>query len=191
MKERFFLTVVSGMVLAIILSTVFSCINKNRKETEKVVTEWIGKEIKFPEKLWCNILGKDTVSDLCVDLLRKQYKILLYVDSTGCSNCRLKLLEWKQLIRESDSIFHGQVGFLFFFQPKDKMEAGFISQQADFDYPLFIDVENTVGRLNHFPKQQIYQCFLLDENNKVLIIGNPVLNSELWNLYKSEICKNI
>jgi hypothetical protein len=173
------------------LSTVFSCGNKNRKETEKVVTEWIGKEIKFPENLQCNILGKDTVSYLCVDLLKKQYKILLYVDSTGCSACRLKLFEWKQLIKESDSVFHGQVGFLFFFQPKDKMEAGFIFQQADFDYPLFIDVDNTIDQLNHFPKQQIYQCFLLDENNKVLTIGNPVLNPKIWNMYKSEININI
>jgi hypothetical protein len=180
------------IVFTIILNTVFSCDNKNRKETEKVVIEWIGKEIKFPENFQCNVLGKDTVSDLCVDLFRKQYKVLLYVDSTGCSTCRLKLFEWKQLIIESDSIFlNEQIGFLFFFQPKDKIEIGFISQQADFDYPLLIDVDNTIDQLNHFPKQQIYQCFLLDENNKVLSIGNPVLNPKLWNLYKSKILKSI
>jgi hypothetical protein len=179
------------IVFTIILSTVFSCDNKNRKETEKVVMEWLMKEIKFPENLQYSVLGRDTMSVSCTDLFKKQYKILLYVDSIGCSACRLKLFEWRQLIKECDSIFHGQVGFLFFFQPKDKMEVGFISQYANFDYPLIIDANNTIEQLNHFPKQQIYQCFLLDENNKVLTIGNPVLVPDLWNLYKSKISKNI
>jgi hypothetical protein len=31
-------------VFAIILTMVFSCGNKNRKEAEKVVTEWIGRD---------------------------------------------------------------------------------------------------------------------------------------------------
>jgi len=41
--------------------------------------------------------------------------------------------------------------------------------------------------LNRFPIQTQYQCFLLDKDNKVLMVGNPVLNYEIWKLYKEQI----
>jgi hypothetical protein len=48
-------------------------------------------------------------------------------------------------------------------------------------------MNKTIERLNHFPKQQQYQCFLLDKDNKVLMIGNPVTNPKIWDLYKAQI----
>jgi hypothetical protein len=113
------------------------------------------------------------------------------VDSIGCSSCRLKLIEWKQLIAESDSLFHGRLGFLLFFQPKNRNEMTFLFEQFHFNYPVFIDMNNTINRLNHFPQQQSYQCFLLDSNNKVLMIGNPTLNPKIWELYKKIITGEI
>jgi hypothetical protein len=65
-----------------------------------------------------------------------------------------------------------------------------IFKQADFTYPLFLDMNNNIDKLNHFPQQQSYQCFLLDKNNKVLMIGNPALNPKIWDLYKEHISGN-
>jgi hypothetical protein len=124
---------------------------------------------------------------VCTDLFQKDYKILFYIDSTGCSGCRLKLSEMKQLIMEADSIFHGQLGILIFFQPKSKKEMRILLKEAKFDYPVFIDVNNVINKLNHFPNQEIYQSFLLDNDNKVLKIGNPVLNPGIGRLYAAHI----
>jgi hypothetical protein len=65
-----------------------------------------------------------------------------------------------------------------------------VFKQANFTYPLFLDMNNSINRLNHFPQQQSYQCFLLDKDNKVLMIGNPVLNPKIWDLYKEQISGN-
>jgi hypothetical protein len=35
-----------------------------------------------------------------------------------------------------------------------------VFRQANFTYPLFLDMNNSINRLNHFPQQQSYQCFL-------------------------------
>jgi hypothetical protein len=67
----------------------------------------------------------------------------------------------------------------------------FLFEQFHFNYPVFIDMNNTINRLNHFPQQQSYQCFLLDSNNKVLMIGNPTLNPKIWELYKKIITGEI
>ena len=59
----------------------------------------------FPENVSCYMAGKDTILELCNEWFQKDYKILMYIDSTGCSSCRLKLFEWKQFIEETDSYF--------------------------------------------------------------------------------------
>jgi hypothetical protein len=43
------------------------------------------------------------------------------------------------------------------------------------------------NKLNHFPNNPTFQCFLLDKNNKVLAIGNPANNTKIWELYKKII----
>jgi hypothetical protein len=176
----------------IICSFIFySCKeNKERIAAQRIVTEWKGKAVQFPEYIQCSILGKDTVSNICSDLFQKEYKILFYTDSTGCSSCRLKLFQWKQLIKEADDLSLGKIGFIFFFQPKNKMEMEFIFRIDQFDYPVFIDENNTINRLNHFPDDSAYQCYLLDRDNKIVIIGNPVLNPKIWDMYKYQVFGN-
>jgi hypothetical protein len=50
-----------------------------------------------------------------------------------------------------------------------------------------MDMENTIMKLNNFPKEQDFRCFLLDKDNKVVMVGNPVLNPGIWELYKKII----
>ena len=167
---------------------IYSCKDhKKREEVAKIVNEWIGKEIRFPENAPCYVSGKDTLQELCNEHFQKEYKILLYVDSTGCSSCRLKLFEWKQLMEEADSLFQGKVGFLLFFQPKSVKDMSYLFIRDRFDYPVFIDINRTINSLNHFPEAMQYQCFLLDKDNKVILVGNPVLNPKIWKLYKERI----
>ena len=78
----------------------FLCIScgYTNKEISQIVKEWQNKEIIFPYSLQSKIMGKDTA---CNYLLNKKYKILLYVDSTACTECKLQLYEWYKLIKES------------------------------------------------------------------------------------------
>ena len=151
----------------------------------------MGKEILFPEAVPCYVAGKETLPENCDEWFGKEFKILMYVDSAGCSDCRLKLFEWKQLMNEADSLFRGKVGFLLFFQPKSAREMGHLFVRERFDYPVFMDLNGAINRLNRFPKIMEYQCFLLDKDDKVLMVGNPVLNRAIWELYKSQISERI
>jgi len=167
-----------------ILLLASSCQNKKEREAKKIVTEWVGKKIQIPENIMFSVLGKDTT---CPDLLKKPYKILLYVDSTGCLSCRLKLPDWKILMNEVDSIAPGKIGFIYIFQPKREKELQLLLRQNRISYPVIIDPTDHINKQNHFPNKLPYQCFLLDQNNKVLMIGNPVHNPQIWDLYKAQI----
>jgi hypothetical protein len=170
---------------------LIACRDKKVVEAEKIIKEWYGKTIVFPENLKCSILGMDTASDICSNLFQRDYKILLYIDSTGCSGCRLNLPELKQFIVKVDTLFHEQVGVILFFQPKNKKEMSLIFREANFVYPVFIDPKNTLAKLNHLPNKELYQCFLLDRGNKVLRIGNPLLRHGIWEMYRQSISGNI
>jgi len=161
-----------------------SCQNKKEREAKKIVTEWVGKKIQIPDKTIFSVLGKDTT---CPNLLKKPYKILLYVDSSGCLSCRLKLADWKILMKEIDSIAPGKVGLIYIFQPKREKELQLLLRQNLFCYPVILDPTDHINKQNHFPSKLAYQCFLLDQSNKVLMIGNPVHNPQIWNLYKAQI----
>jgi hypothetical protein len=175
------------ILLLFLILTVFSCKDKRLTEAQQIVGEWAGKEIRFPDNVLCAAMGKDTVWDACYALMEAEYKVLLYVDSSGCSSCRLKLSQWEILMSESDSLFHGNVSFLFFFQPKSKKELSILFRNEKFKHPVFIDMKNAVNRLNRFPGKPEYQCFLLDKNNKVQMIGNPTASPKIWALYKQAI----
>jgi len=179
-----------SLILFLLISvfSFYSCKEKKRRgEIKKIVNEWIGKEIQLPENVLCYMAGKETLPEICNEWFQKDFKILMYVDSAGCSDCRLKLFEWKQLMDEADSLFQGRVGFLLFFQPKTAREMAYLFARDRFDYPVFMDIKGSINRLNRFPRVMEFQCFLLDSNNKVLMIGNPVLNMRIWELYKSLI----
>ena len=182
--------IIRGMLFVVFFMPLglMSCKKDPRRiEAEKIVEEWMGKEIQFPEEYLCNILGKDTSVTSCSDLFNKEYKVLLYVDSAGCTDCKLKLFQWNQLIEESDSLLKEKVSFLFFFHPKDKKELQFLLKRDRMNYPVFIDFADKLNQLNRFSEQQSYQCFLLDKNNNVIMIGNPTLNPKIWELYKEQI----
>ena len=174
-----------------IIFSVCSCEYKKKKgeiaEITKIVAEWTGKEILFPEDVPCYVSGKDTLSMFCNEHFQKEFKILMYVDSAGCSSCRLRLSEWKHLMEEADSLFHGRVGFLLYFQPKNVREMTYMFARDRFDYPVFMDLKSSINRLNRFPQAMEYQCFLLDKYNKVVMLGNPTLNPRIWELYKEQI----
>jgi hypothetical protein len=180
------------IMMLLLFFSAFACKKENKRgEAEKAVNEWLGREIKFPSDAQCCMLGKDTTSTLCNELLDREFKVLLYIDSTGCSDCRLRLQEWKQLITESDTLFNGKLGFLFFFQPKSTKEISYIFKTNDFSYPVFIDMNNSIDNLNLLSKSARYQCFLLNKDNRVILLGNPAQNPKIWELYKKIISREV
>ena len=46
-----------------------------------------------------------------------------------------------------------------------------------------MDENDSFNKLNHFPSDMTFQTFLLNRNNKVLAIGNPIHNPKIRELY--------
>lgn len=154
-----------------------SCINKQKREIISLVEHWKNKEILFPvTSIFTQ--NKDTVEFS----LEAPYKILSYVDSTGCVSCKLKLTEWKNFISVLDSV-NPSAKVLFYFSPEKIADVYRALRQSYFDYPVCIDMKDSLDILNHFPSNMEFQTFLLDKDNKVIAMGNPIHNSKVKELY--------
>ncbi len=76
---------------------------------------------------------------------------------------------------------------MFYFHPKDVKELRFLTRREGFTYPVCFDETGDFNRLNHFPSESMLQTFLLDKENKVIAMGNPILNPKVKELYMNLI----
>ena len=169
----------NGLVCFFVMFFCFSsCGDAKYKATTSILQEWEGKTIRFPSDMVFTIQLKDTVK-LSVS---EGYKILTYVDSVGCISCKLRLDQWKTLIADMELMLE-PVQFLFFFSPNKQSDVYRTLKISNFSYPICIDETNSLNKLNHFPTDMAFQTFLLDKDNKVVAIGNPVHNPKVKELY--------
>ena len=166
---------------------ITSCSESEKERLSRLVQEWEGKEILFPTHSTFTIQGKDTVD---FDFKGAAYTIVTYIDSVGCTSCKLQLHRWKELVKEVDSLTNGDVPFLFYFHPKDIKELRYLTRRDAFAYPVCFDEKDDFNRLNRFPSEMMFQTFLLDKENRVIALGNPIQNPKVKELYLNLIKGN-
>jgi len=172
------------LYILLLLSLLTACKENNKEKFALLVQEWQGKEIVFPQNMAFTRFVTEPVDYRIPDA---EYKVLVYVDSIGCTSCKLQLPKWKELIAHVDSATNGNIPFIFVLQSKDDRELRYILKRDNFDRPVCIDRNNRFDELNQFPQDITFQTFLLDKDNKVKVIGNPVHNLAVRDLYLKQI----
>jgi hypothetical protein len=176
------------ILLFILISVTFACKSRINPETEQIVREWTGRTVMFPDNVKRVYPAEtDTAERAEINDSAKRYKILVYVDSTCCTGCKLHLRIWKMYMEE----LYSMVNFLFYFHPKTEQELLQLLENEQFKHPVYIDNNDDLNRLNHFSGNPAFQCFLLDSDNKILAIGNPAHNFKIWELYRKFIIGNM
>lgn len=166
---------------SVITFILYSCTTtRKEREINSMISEWSGKEIMFPKDMCFVVYGKDTVE---YPKKRLKYSIVCYMDSAGCTSCKLQPQLWKKYISLLYTADGEKVPVLFFMHPRNKHELIDLLENTYFNYPVCIDEDDAFNRLNHFPSDMSFQTFLLDKDNKVIAIGNPVHNLKLGELY--------
>jgi len=146
-----------------------SCSNIEHKKLRDEMTVYYGKELILP-------LHKSS----------NKLKISTYIKG-DCSKCIDELIEWKKWI----AIDNSNVDFYFYFYAFDEDIMNEIDTAiVKLNYPIIYDEHKsylTKNGLNE--KDKVFQTFLLDRNNHILLIGNPIGNPKLSKLYHREINK--
>lgn len=159
-RELFFL---------LLLSLIFyTCGTTKNTEREIIVTEWVGKEILLPQSIQNNNL-----------------KVITRING-NCYPCIYRLKEWKPFIEKLK--YKYQIPFLIYVVTADSTIFAEINKnEIHFDYPVIFDANDEFRKHNNLPQNSIFHTMLLSDSNKVILIGNPIGNLKLRNLYINQI----
>lgn len=168
--------------LFILLFFLSACQESDKARISSLIKEWEGKEIIFPESICYTIYEKDTLGYSVPD---SEFRVVSYIDSVGCTSCKLQLFRWKEFMAEVDSLLPGIAAFQFVFHPKkmERKELVFMLKRDRFNYPVWIDDTDSFNKQNRLPEHDIFHTFLLNRQNQIVAIGNPVLNIKIRELY--------
>lgn len=170
---QYIIVLIAGFLL-------WSC-STDKSGYEKLVSEWIGREIKLPE-IMTDVLTGDTLN-----LSDADFKIITYVDNAECTSCKMNLRSWEIFTESLDSISNAIVDILMIVNTDNTDGIKYIITRDSYYHPIVIDSTDMINSTNHFPKDTQYQSFLLDKTNRVVAVGNPILNNVIGSLYKAII----
>lgn len=169
-------------IIPFLVSLLFfvACQDKKKEEAVSAIKQWMGKEILFPKNSVFTIRGTDTID---FALGASDYKIVSYIDTAGCTTCQLKLAEWQRFMEEVDAASPTHTPFIFYLYPKDVKDLLIEFRREAFDYPVCLDEKDEFNRLNKLAESKALRTFLLDKENKIVAIGNPIENPNVKKFY--------
>ncbi|MDE6588323.1 MAG: DUF1573 domain-containing protein [Paramuribaculum sp.] len=166
------------MIVGLVMAAA-SCSGRVDKEKE-VLASLLGREIVIPDSLVCRIL--DTPIDY--DMSNADYTIITYIDSAGCTPCRMKLQLWDSVIDDLTGQTDADLAYLMIVNTENSKEIGVNLQQYDFRHPVMLDKDNLFMQANGLPAEEAYHTLLLDLNNRIVAVGNPVVNPKVREVYR-------
>lgn len=169
-----------------ILLSLSSC--SERQKLRKTMSKFVQSEIQIPDDLECvynrevTIINKDTL---------KPYKLIVYYDSLDCSSCRIShLMDLYPLYDMADT---SNFSVITIFSPKKENleEVSFQIQILDPTIPVYIDRLGSFAQFNQgIPLDVKFHSFLVNNDDIVVLVGNPLYNENIAGLLNKIINNN-
>lgn len=169
-----------------VLSLIFimTCLCCSRPGQDDDVVSMFGRKVYLPTNLEYTILDSklDTIADSGFD-----FRIVTYIDSSDCTACSLMLSQWTEFLDVINGVDSVNVDFIMIVESHDKEEISGIIARGDFKHKVAIVADSEFEKINKLPSKKSMRTLLLDEKNKVVLVGNPVSNPKVKDLYKKHI----
>lgn len=105
------------------------------------------------------------------------------MDSSGCTPYKLKFEQWKIFSHSLDLVSQKKIDIIFYLNTQDHLLIKELATINEISFPLCFDEEDKFNHLNQLSKDFFFQTFLLDEMNRVFLVGNPLLSDKMRELY--------
>ena len=120
---------------------------------------------------------------LDLNLLNYDYKIVTFVDSSNCTACSMKLARWKEISADLKTKDDVDVEIITIVRNQNPSEVISLLEQQNYLMPVAIDSTGIFMQANKLPADADLHTFLLDEDNRIVAIGNPSTNPKIKELY--------
>lgn len=131
--------------------------------------------------------GRDTV--LFKEYHNAKTKIFIFVDSLGCTSCKLQIKELHTFNKYLKDELKTDIPILMYFDNKNIGDVAAILKTHGYKKPVIIDTTGELAKRYTFSNNLTLNCFLLDSLNRVILVGYPMHNKEVEQMYINEILK--
>lgn len=160
-----------------------------KAQLRRQLKELMGSTIVLPEKISCVYNGEVYPMP---DSLRDKAKLLMYIDSTECTGCRLsKLVQYKSFV---ESLKERDIEFFVLLTPRQE-EKEYLTDlilSYAFPFPVFLDEANAFFTANprFTGKPSNMHIVLVDEDNISVLFGDPLGSAAMSDLFFKKIQTN-
>ena len=170
------------LLIPISIILLSSCTKHPRK---KQIGQLFSTEIILPDTSSLFNKALDSIN------LNIPAKMVVYFDAETCASCALsRIWEWDEVSHITQAS-NGKYQTLFIFTPKQKdlstVKRVFQGMHMENKLVYIDDRQDFITNNPTIPEDAMFHTFLLDRKNKIVLVGNPVHNEKLWELYKNTI----
>lgn len=148
---------------------------------QMVVKEWAGKEFLLADETKELLEGQIDGNPNKLS----EYTVISYLDSTTCTSCRIRA--FKDVIERMQKDSDKKIRSLLIIDSKTLDDINYAIQQYEYNYPYIIDNNEYLSKLNGIPKDDKIRTFLVDSSFCVILLGNPILNTKIYDLFVNKI----
>lgn len=171
-----------GFFIAILLSVVFISCNKSKRNELSLL---LNSEVKYPHQL---LAIKDSLQ-YCINGFSAPVKLVIYYGPTSCTLCKIAHLSDYKCIFDLSQNSQFQFRVIPIFAPSATNEDEMIHLLSSCQTPdtIYVDRHGDFMKLNPLLEQCIYNFFLVDRDNQVILIGDPLRGDSMWALFRSTL----
>ena len=173
-----------ALPIILFLSIAAACLSGCRDaETRRTLRRMMGSTVVLPEKVTCVQNGEVFPMP---EELRSRPKLIVFVDSTECSKCRIdKFIRYGSLFELSRTTGSFEVLLLLSVRNSEYQNIVDHLVLSSQPYPVYIDSESSFRRDNPaIPDNSSMHSFSLDSDNRVILVGDPIYNESIMDLFQ-------
>lgn len=183
--------IIGYILLSAICSFTCAC-NSEKKELQEKVEKLQSAAIDIPYDRMC-CWTSDSIKVISPWNIAK-LKLVHYVDSATCSTCYLHKIAANELLFRLEKLSNNEFYNIFIINPDNKAKKRLESDFQDKAIPqtIFVDSANVFTEVNpNIPSESMCHTFLLDEKNNVILVGNPIANEKIEDMFLSIVEKKL
>jgi peroxiredoxin len=164
MKTSFFL------LLYLLLIFCYGCKQEDRNVSE--LKQFLGSEVYVPENILTNF-SRDN-----------KYHLIMYIDTNECMPCHLEKIKLFKYYKNDFEKYQTEI-ILIAEENDKKSQLLSLLRDMKIDYPLLFSPDHQFLERNRTIRSNSFcRTFVIDNDKKVIWIGNPILSAETIGRYR-------
>lgn len=179
------------IILTLILSYILSACNNSNDKMQEKIQQMRSMSISIPyNKMEC--WSNDYLSSIN-RYEHTKLKLVHYVDSAQCTTCYLQSVMQDGRLLNMEKQTKNKFVNIFIIEPSPRRKQSLSSDYKNNLLPqvILVDTAHVFMGKNKLPSETMYHTFLLDENNKIILVGNPLTNKKIEGMILSLIEKEL